>query len=404
MPDTSASPPHRYPASLEEWWLAQARRYFPGKNNPECLQKLVKPVARLSDRFTIERDTALLKAYESPEAILAYGLFYFPQTFARTRLVLDEMIRFRKWQPADPREVRILDIGCGSGAAAAAAFHALSSHALADRIDLHGVDPSANNLEAARALFKEWDAPGPASLRPRWHKRKLPVAASGPLGIPRGPWDLILLGFSLNELAESAEDAILGDWFLKVLAELGPNGLCLVLEPGVPEASARLMSLRDWLLDTSAIHLWGPCLHCQACPMLAEGKSWCHEVRRWTPPKSLEFLNRKLFRDILHLKWSFLALGRNAPHPIPESPRAFRTVSPVKRTAGKLSLQGCAADGALHTYEWLQRHLSKAEKDFLRSTWERGDIGQASDLDAVGSGLRVMHPPSEVIHYAPDRA
>jgi hypothetical protein len=272
------------------------------------------------------------------------------------------------------------------------------------RAELHGIDRSGENLDAARALTREWEPPGKTSWNIKFQRRNLQPAASGPLATPRGSWDLILFSFSLNELAMKSEDEILGDWLVRIMSHLAPGGICLILEPALMETSTRLMSLRDWLMETTNIRLWGPCLHHQNCPMLADGRQWCHEVRRWAPPTSLEYLNRKLFRDIHHLKFSFLALGRDSAPDLPGGAEFFRTVSPVNRTAGKFSLQGCSGDGTLHTYEWLQRNLSKDEKDFLRSDWERGDIGQASDAEALGSGLRIPSAPSAVIAHSPKQS
>lgn len=389
-----------YPPALESWWLEQLRRCYPGKDEEAALRKLQKTVARISDLFTLERQDSMERAYHTPEDVLAYGLFYFPQTYARTVLALNELIEFRQWQPDPIRPVRILDIGCGSGASTCAIMEALSGRVTSGEI--HGIDQGSGNIEAARSLTREWEPPGRTSWQIRFQQRNLQPAAVGPLALPRGSWDLIVLAFSLNELAGKCEDGVLGDWLARIVSNLAPGGVCLILEPALMETSTRLMSLRDWLIETTHLHLWGPCLHRQACPMLAEGKQWCHEVRRWTPPASLEFLNRKLFRDINHLKFSFLVLGRDAAPETPASENLFRTVSPVTRTAGKFSLRGCAADGQIHTYEWLQRHLDREQKDFIRFIWERGDIGDASNPEVLGSGLRIKELPGQSIRYSPN--
>ncbi len=387
-----------YPVALEGWWLEQLRRGFPGRDREVALGKLRKHVSRISDLFTVEREQSTARAYHTPDDVLAYGLFYFPQTYARTALALNELIEFRQWQPDPIRPVRILDIGCGSGASTCAVMASLS-----DRVasaEIHGLDQASENLEAARSLTREWEPAGRTTWQLKFQQRNLQPAAAGSLALPRGSWDLIVLAFSLNELANQCEDSVLGDWLVRIMANLAPGGVCLILEPALMETSTRLMSLRDWFTETTHLHLWGPCLHRQTCPMLAEGKHWCHEVRRWTPPESLEFLNRKLFRDINHLKFSFLALGRDPAPDLSTSANLFRTISPVARTAGKFSLRGCAADGQLHTYEWLQRHLSKEEKDFLRNTWERGDIGWPKDSTPTGSGIRAHTHPQDSRHYA----
>ncbi|MEO0454634.1 MAG: methyltransferase domain-containing protein [Verrucomicrobiota bacterium] len=387
---------HLYPSSFEDWWKTKARQAYPGRTLENCLKPLHSRVSRLSDLFTTERSDDLTEAYLSDEDVIAYGLYFFPQTFGRTRLVTDELLQWRKWQPAHPDTIRILDIGCGSGAGGFALLDALKKNGVSAKVELTGIDQSIENLTAARSLGKELFP----SADLRFQRKLITPVLHGPQPLPKGPWDIILMSFSLNELAAQMEEDRLGDWLIQVLDSLEENGICILVEPAQLESATRLMSLQAWLVENTEASIWGPSLHQQAPALLESRKNWSHEVRRWRPPNSLEFLNRRMFRDIQHLKFSYLVIGRNQPEELVASPSFFRSVSSARKTAGKYTISGEAADGQLYQYEWLERNLTKEEKDLLKS-WERGDIGTAKDYKEVGSGIRIETLPSESLLFSP---
>ena len=55
------------------------------------------------------------------------------------------------------------------------------------------------------------------------------------------------------------------------------------------------------------------------CPLRAEKKFWNHEVRTWTAPASMKLLNRKLWREIDDVKFSYALHGRVAAPPLAEA-------------------------------------------------------------------------------------
>ena len=104
--------------------------------------------------------------------------------------------------------------------------------------------------------------------------------------------------------------------------------------------------------------------------MLAEKRGWCHEVREWPVPESLRWINRNLQRDIHLLKFSMLVLENCPPPAEPET--WTRLVSPLRKEKGKFAFHGCGPDGAIHSCEWLTRHLSDEQKE-QSNQLERGD-------------------------------
>jgi len=177
---------------------------------------------------------------------------------------------------------------------------------------------------------------------------------------------VIVASFSLSET-----NVTLNQWtdvFSKLLSD---SGVALILEPSLKQTSESLEAWRNEIANNNGLHLWGPCLHRQACPLLREGKFWCHEVRYWEAPESLSFLNRHLYREVHVTKFSFLAFGKTPPVAIPEF--AFRVISPISRQKGSFLFRGCGNDGFAHEFRVSGRSLEQ-EKRSLIQKWERGDI------------------------------
>lgn len=366
-----------YPDWIESWWMQRAAAHFATENHDEIVERLRAAVARLSDLFTSERP-AIIPDYAGDEtARAAYGLFFFPQTFARTLWILDECfnrVGHRFQEHTALSSYRLLDLGCGAGAAGFAAlsfFHRFSWRWCA-------VDRSAANLADLQALLTFGRSHLPKVTLELREGDLLDVA-----GVGHELWDLILISFALNEAAAQDEAralAALDGW----LERLAPNGVMVISEPASQAASERLERYRDKIAANRRLRILAPCLHAKPCPMLAEGLRWCHDVRTWAPPPCAEQINRKLYRSLSHLKYSFLALAKEPPVPVVTegSPARARLVAPIAHERGKLVTRGCAEDGRLYTYEILTRHLSgDARGTALRL--ERGDRVVFSDIEAL---------------------
>lgn len=370
-----------YPADVEDWWLRRLQAHTGLREPRKSLPKIEPHIRALSDSFTRGRADAFATSYASADARLAYGVFFFPQNYTRTTLVLDELASVHRWTlPADGTR-RILDLGAGLGAAAlAAARHPALTHA---RIELTTVEAVPANQELQQRLMRD--------LLPH-HVKFIPRTADFraiEVWAPRRThrWDLILLSFSLNEAFQTDSAETTAAWLNQAAAHLTEHGLLLVIEPALKETAENLEEVRDLLLARNQkLHVWAPCLHRAACPARARGAFWCHEARRWTPPPSLLFLNKTLHREIETLKFSFLALGRCPPPrtAAAPSPTSCRLVSPVGRAHGRLRFHGCAADGTVSEYDLLQRHLDSATKKLWWTT-ERGTILTGLPLRPLGS-------------------
>ena len=380
-----------YPAVLERWWIARVCEKLEDVHPARAIARLEPFTARLSDLFTTERAAGFEGYADDPRALLAYGLFFFPQTFTRLRCILRECTAGgRALAPAGAGALRVLDLGAGLGAASLALASLPAPLTGGRPVRLQAVDQSAASLAVLRALFD--------ALRPAlWPAAELTTGVGSLLDVPAaaaGPWDVILCSFALNEALHGQPSAAAEEWLLRMIDRLAPGGTLVLCEPALQETSVRLERLRNAVAAGGRSRILGPCLHHAPCPLLQRGEEWCHEVRRWKAPPSLHYLNRHLFRTVQFLKFSFLALARETPPPGSADPAQARLIAPMYAHKGRFATWGCASDGLVHSYEIQTRgRSSKAKKDL--SLTERGSRVRWPALTALGDGktLRANGPP-----------
>ncbi len=366
MPDLSRPV---YPAAVEDAWFRMAARMTGRPDHPAVLSRLLPAVADLSDTFTRLRQPGFDDYASCLDSLLAYGFFYFPQSFLRAAFALGELLsRYVRLLPDTGRPVRILDLGAGSGGSGLGAVHAFAGTRSSAPLCLTAVDRSATSLELLRELLDE--------MRPSlWPALVLETRTSDVVaGLHcRESYDVILAGFVLNEVFQDRPHADAMEWLMSLLPLLRSGGLLLILEPATHPCARRLQHVRDRFAPLDDVRVLAPCLHGAPCPMNRETGSVCHEVRRWRPPPSASWLNRHLQREIHLLRFSFLALQRASPPPsVHASPHSARLVAPIHHANGRFVSRGCADDGRLWACEWLPRHLDPRARRAM-AAWERGD-------------------------------
>lgn len=351
-----------YPGFFEKWWVDRTLKRLSCESLAEREAQLTQSVQALSDRFTLERQSLQADYFADEQSLCAYGLFFFPQSFVRTALVLREILA-RGWNAGGP--LSVLDLGSGAGAAS---FSAASL--LHDRpVHLTAIDHSPNALSAMQELARDGLSQWPllecrtevADIR-RWMRSQ------------GRQWDLVLASLTLNEIEFSPEQQT---GALRNL--LTDRGVVVVIEPALKSASEKLEEWRDQISLRDDLRIWAPCLHHRACPLLKEsrGRFWCHEVRSWHAPDSLAFLNRHLYRRTHVLKFSFLVFGKQGPVPLDSF--AFRLISPVSRQKKSLLFTGCTAGGRKKDFR-VPGTLIEDERKSIKE-WERGDIVTSFSLN-----------------------
>ena len=318
----------------------------PGELSRAELPRAAAAVSALHEGLVGARSLARATTYDDPVHLGAYLLWWWPQTYAKTRAALE-----LSPLPGLRAGPRILDLGAGPGPAAIAALDALGGEALA-------VDASAAALAEASALGT------------RLRTQKLDLSREP---APAG-FDLVLAANVLSELPVARRRALLEPL----------QGVVVLIEPALRETGRALLELRDALLAAGEWKALAPCLTQRPCPALAAAKDWCTAERRWTPPRHVSQLAGAtgLRADEL-LSFAPLVLARAAP--APES-GVWRVVGVPLPEKGKRRYFICSDQGRLPLAR-LDKHAAVANQDFERL--ERGDLVRLGPLEPRGDGLRV---------------
>lgn len=381
-----------YPDSFERFWINELTGQT-WRDEADALERLAPVVGTLSDLFTTDRPDAFADYGQRPEQIAAYGLFYFPQTYVRSRFPVAEAVRRTAVKPQEA--VRVLDIGAGTGAASLAAAEVLVAQGLAKRVAITAVDHSSASLTTMARCARF--SPVAEVLEPvetiTGDARALGSEKAG----LRGTYDWILAGFSLNELFAEATATEVYVWLTGLKSLLRPGGMLVILEPAIRAVSEKLERMRNLAASHEDFTVIAPCLHQCPCPLLDEGKYTCHEVRSWLIPRTLEFLNRTLWRSLGEVKYSFLCLQQGAPASSPNarhqhSAGSFRLISPFSAMKGQFMMTGCAADGCKYTYDLQTRGMKRRQIKDLAAEIERGDILHAHGLQPLKDPERKRIP------------
>jgi ribosomal protein RSM22 (predicted rRNA methylase) len=377
-----------YPTYLETWWTQRAMRHFNLRDPKTAVQRLEPAVRHLSDLFTKERRADFGAYATTKELLLAYGIYVFPQTYRRNQLVIEEMLKLRVFDQWDQAEtLHLLDLGAGTGAGSVAWLDALHHRPL----ELEAIDQSEDAIRLSEYLLKENGLQWPHL---RWSAKQQEVLSFTPRRGHR--YHLILASFSLNEIFHEKSAAEIAAWLATITPSLHDNGLLVILEPALRQTSTRLMELRD-LLPGMGWQLLGPCPHALACPMRRENRFWCHEVRTWQPPPSLQRLNELLKYTIHELKFSFLVARRGPPSPA--APHA-RLVAPLSKVKGRYLTRVCDSSGQLLELDLMTRHVEVTGRRHL-DQFERGDRVLLKEKSPLGGENSFRLPTPEALQPLP---
>lgn len=341
---------------------------------------------RLDDRAALAQAVrALSEVYTQGRAQLEHGEigssaplarlgFFLPRDMVKLFGPLGELARAGRL-PEKP-VLRVLDLGAGLGASTLglARFLRLSRSSV-QRLEVSAVERDAGSLKLMSALCAAM-----RGLPDELVAIELEPGRSDLLRDPApGKFDLVLMGFVLNELflERPAEQrpALRAELLCRLANKLCEGGALIVLEPALRESARELMHTRDALLSApGAPHIFAPCVHTLACPMLARERDWCHESLEYALPTELAQVAQEAGLRFEGLSYSALVLttvARFGDVQSDETRVRQRIVSDPLRSKGKLELFGCSREG----YQRLlrldrERSAENAGFDQLR----RGDI------------------------------
>ncbi len=190
-------------------WLSAATQRFEAELRFAEIRKGVQSLSSLYVERRAGADLAA-RAREGAGKRAALATYFAPLHFLAVHCALEALAEFEPGALGGIR--RVLDLGCGTGAAGAAA-----ATACAARPEVLGVDGSGWALGEARRTYAAF------GLRARTLRSRLP----GGLPRPR-PGDLAVLGWCLNELREDERDRLVSRL---AEARVGTGTRLLVLEP-----------------------------------------------------------------------------------------------------------------------------------------------------------------------------
>jgi ribosomal protein RSM22 (predicted rRNA methylase) len=348
----------------------------------------IEGVRRLSTLFTTGRDGRLSDYLADRSLRRAYLLYFFPVNYAKVASLLREM-------PALPaRPLRILDLGSGPGTASLAVLDHLTR---LEQAGHHGsevvaVDRSRQALREAEALWASISsgrAEKPAyAFRARCADAER-ADAQGPWR--QGPFDLVILANSLNELFCSATDPLAARVkFLETLLQaLAPDGTLMIIEPALRETTRALHHVRDRLVAEGPAMVYSPCLHERPCPALVREDDWCHEERSWAPPAVVLEIDRAVGFIKDALKFSYLLLRKDGLTITERRPDIYRVVSEVMVMKGDRRAWLCNQEGRPLVGR-LEKARSGANAAFDR--WHRGAIVRVDHIERRGAVGRIGSP------------
>ena len=156
------------------------------------------------------------------------------------------------------------------------------------------VERSREASEFHQRLFRKWPRSKPTQMEFQTASRiPLPDALKKKSA-------LLLLSYVLTEQ-------------LTPPAEILQYDSVIVMEPSTHQDGRRLMEWREMWIQ-NGFHIWAPCTHQSACPLLHHSKKdWCHDRVIWERPdwwlemeKHLPFKNKSV-------TFSYVMMSRRAP-------------------------------------------------------------------------------------------
>ncbi len=385
-------------------------KHFPELgSNPYDTRLLQKWVWQLSNLFRNRNSFIKGKYFMQKEMIAAYLSFIFPQSFVKTYFILQELNTLYPLDISLSEKINVLDAGGGVGSSSLSIIEFFKNNYPHTEIELDFLE-----INKQSALFFIETVKDSCYFSTLKHNIIFLDIEKFIKKINKN-YNIIILSSVLRELELKISLIAL---LRKFLSHLNKGGFMILIEPALMESSHQLIELRDRLISYG-IFILSPCLHNLKCPLGGNENYWCYKEVIWKPPLSIQKLNKRLFREINPLKFSYLILyrgtndkaegdyGTSGVGASRVGARAkffgarvnknyYRALTPADPQKGKFVVKVCNAEGNIKIMELLKRDISKKNKLFLKI--KRGTLFFVNSIEDKISLLRIKKD-SEVICF-----
>lgn len=364
---------------------------------------LIPEVVQLSTAYTRDRSAArtLREAPRTAGALAARLRFFLPRDLAKIGGPLEELRLAGALPDAVTRgelRVRVLDVGAGLGATCLGAATYLRTHGLATAgLEVDALDSDPRALGVLRALARETQGGQLAQVTVPTDVQAQTLDVTNDAALPHRRYDLIFVGFALNELftalPRSEAIATRAAWLIGLAERLSEDGALIVLEPALRDTSRALQAVRDVLVARAeAPFVAAPCLRAGPCPMLLGDRDWCHASLALALPGQVAEVARGAGLRFEGLRYSYLVLRRQSDsrtarlRDVPGV--SLRVVGDALPSKGKVEAFACGEPGLVRLMR-LSREESDENAGFDHVS--RGDVLSIAPLE-----LRPVSPEDEV--------
>ncbi len=181
------------------------------------------------------------------------------------------------------------------------------------------------------------------------------------LALEQIQYDIASMSYSLGEIPITSVEST-------ILSLMSLSKLLILIEPGTPRGSNRLLLARDAILKNEGWAIVAPCSHQKSCP-LSGSKEWCHEfVRLNRSHLAKEIKTGKLGYEDEPM--SYLIAANRSAVSFSLDPY-MRIVDRPQHRSGHSHFTVCAADGQLQEITISRRDVNRYKR-VKKTEW--GDL------------------------------
>lgn len=287
--------PQKFPDEILRAWEKAVVQASPRcRGFQEALKSQRENLQFLWKAYTKERtDLGRLRLTDA-RLVAPYLLGFHLSNWAKTAGVFQRSFAKDLTIPKGTGPIRIIDLGCGTGAAAQAAWWALHHHEKNLPLQIELVDRSRHLVQSGQNQILE--------LAPKADVRTLAKALDHPIAKKvHDQWiqqsglrlNVILLSYVWNELRKNPRgQQYLGSQLRRWSSSAVPAWLCVV-EPATEVSARGAMELRDHLVQSGWQAIY-PCPTSHRCPMGSRGRDWCYSEFSFEKSNSMSQVDKIL--------------------------------------------------------------------------------------------------------------